>query len=319
MIILGKNLTEQEENQELWYKAEMTNRQFASLSHKLFSADIENEIINLNFFVNKLEKAKNINLVEVEKWLKNSWNTEKVLFQNKSIIENTGQSFAMQWAFPQAYYSTFGSVLAHFKALGYTQESHSAVMKNFSNLVEQNKLPLSICFYCTGGKKELKYVNIVKPKDISSLDFDETNIKTIDNQICQFLKATREIKLDEKAPDFKFKNAKGQRRKNLSPTMWLEVSKSIGHTTIMDLLYRKRIKANYQDIDTFSSSHFKGLEVLANLCVIVSRLNLINETYIAKAIGIENYEAILGRHLKKVKNDSVAKRFQKTKSIINAI
>lgn len=318
MFDFGQLLVDAQENQELWFRAEMTHRQFASLSHKLVSADIENEIINLDFFVNRLEKAKNLNIDEVEKWLKNSWNTENVLVQNKSIIENTGQSFAMQWAFPQAYYSTFGSLLAHFKALGYTQESHTAVLKNFSLLVEQNKFPESICFYCTGGKKNYEYVNIVKPNDVASMDFDTGNIKTIDNHICQFLKATREIKLDDKAPDLKFKNGKGQKRKKLSPAMWQQVSNALGHTTIMDLLYRKRIKANYQDIDTFSSTQFKGLEVLTNISAVVSRLNLINETYIAKAIGIDNYEAMLNRHLKKVNNDTVKTRFETTKTIINA-
>jgi hypothetical protein len=319
MYNFGQILADAQENQELWFKAEMTHRQFASLSHKLASADIENEIINLDFFVNKLEKAKNLNLPEVEKWLKNSWNTENVLIQNKSIIENTGQSFAMQWAFPQAYYSTFGSLLAHFKALGYTQESHIAVMKNFSSLVEQNKFPESICFYCTGGKKNFEFVNIEKPNDVASMDFDTGNTKTINNHICQFLKATREIKLDDKAPDLKFKNAKGQRRKKLSPSMWQQVSTSLGHTTIMDLLYRKRIKANYQDIDTFSSNHFKGLEVLTNLSTVVGRLNLVNETYIAKAVGLQNYEAMLNRHLRKVNNDTVAARFETIRTIINAI
>lgn len=318
MFDFGKLLVDTQENQELWFRAEMTHRQFASLSHKLVNADIENEIINLDFFVNRLEKAKNLNHDELEKWLKNSWNTENVLLQNKSIIENTGQSFAMQWAFPQAYYSTFGSLLAHFKALGYTQESHTAVLKNFSLLVEQNKFPESICFYCTGGKKNFGYVNIVKPNDVASMDFDIGNIETIDNHICQFLKATREIKLDDKAPDLKFKNGKGQRRKKLSPEMWQQVSNALGHTTIMDLLYRKRIKANYQDIDTFSSSQFKGIEVLTSLSEVVNRLNLINETYIAKAIGLDNYEAMLNRHLKKVNNETVKTRFETTKSIINA-
>jgi hypothetical protein len=55
-------------NEELWYKTEMTHRQFASLSQKLNNCDIENEIINLTFFKNKIVKSKKINLDEVEKW-----------------------------------------------------------------------------------------------------------------------------------------------------------------------------------------------------------------------------------------------------------
>ncbi|MDP3927762.1 MAG: hypothetical protein Q8R57_01940 [Bacteroidota bacterium] len=318
MFDFGQLLVEAEENEELWFRAEMTHRQFASLSHKLVTADIENEIVNLDFFINRLEKAKNLKLEEVEKWLKNSWNTENVLIQNKSIIENTGQSFAMQWAFPQAYYSTFGSLLAHFKALGYTQESHTAVMKNFAVLVEQNKLPTSVCFYCTGGKNNIGYINIAKPNDVASMDFDIDNIKTIDNHICQFLKSTREIKLDEKAIDLKLKNKPGQKRKNLNSAKWQRVSEAIGHTTIMDLLYRKRIKANYQDIETFSSAQFKGLEVLTNLSLVVGRLNLINETYIAKAVGLDAYYSMLNRHLKNVKNETVEARFETIKSLVSA-
>lgn len=304
------------ENQDLWYRAEMTHRQFAALSHKLVNADIENEIMNLLFFKERLEKGRNADLGEIEKWLKNSWNTENVLIHNKTIIENTGQSFAMQWAFPQAYYSVFGSMMGHFNALGYTQESHTAVLKYFGTLVEQNKLPESICFYCTGGKKNMEFINIEKPDDINPMDFDASNAKTIDNHICQFLRATREIKLEGKAPDLKFKTKKGKKRKNLSPAMWNQVSASLGHTTIIDLLYRKRIKANYQDIDTFSSNEFKGIAVLANLCNVVDRLNLVNESYIAKAIGINEYKAILNRQLQIVAIESVRKRFDSIFDII---
>lgn len=310
---------EAKEEKELWFRAEMTHRQFASLSHKLVYSEIENEILNLDFFIKKLEKGKNSNLQEIEKWLKNSWNTENVLIQNKSIIENTGQSFAMQWAFPQAYYSTFGSLLAHFKALGYTQESHASVLKNFAQLVEQKKLPESICFYCTGGKTNIVFKNITKPDDLNPMDFDENNPLTFDNHICQFLKATRQIKLDDKAPSLNFKNKKGVKRKKLNPDLWQIVSNTIGHTTIMDLLYRKRIKANYQDIDTFSSTQFKGIEVLTNLSNVVGRLNLVNEVFISKAIGINEYESMLSRHLKKVKNESVELRFETIQSIVKAL
>lgn len=312
-------LVEAEENEDLWFRAEMTHRQFASLSHKLTNSDIENEIINLDFFVNKLAKTNNLSLDEIEKWLKNSWNTEEVLNQNKIIIENTGQSFAMQWAFPQAYYSTFGSLLAHFKALGYPQESHSSVLKHFALLLEQNKFPKSVSFYCTGGKKTYFYKNIEKPNNLNSIHFDVKHFETIDNQICQFLKSTREIKLDDKAIDMKLKNRPGQKKKNLNEAKWKRVSDACGHTTIMDLLYRKRIKANYQDISTFSSAQFKGLEVLTNLSIVVNRLNLINETFIAKAIGLDKYSAMLDRHLNKVRNGQVGARFETTKLIINTI
>ncbi len=144
-------------------------------------------------------------------------------------------------------------------------------------------------------------------------------LETIDNQICQFLKSTREVMSDNKAPKMKFKAKNGKPRKNLTPQMWEKVSDSIGYTTIMDLLYRKRIKANYLDIETFNAKEFKGEEVLSNLCSVINRLNLTHEAYIAKAIGIEEYEKMLKRHLEMVNNEIVQSRFETIKTIIDSV
>ncbi len=318
MISNGSITIDSEEDEELWFKVEMTHRQFGALAHKLQNADLENEIINLEFFKNRLKKAKNLNLEEVEKWLKNSWNTEHVMLQNKTIIENTGQSFAMQWAFPQAYYATFASITAHYNALGYTEKSHTAVLKNFGALIEQGKFPQGISFYCCGGKTKIEYNNITKCDNISSMEYNINKPETIDNQICQFLKATREINLNDQARKNKFKNAKGLVRKKLNPQLWEIVSNSIGNTTLLDLLYRKRIKANYLDIDTFSSAHFRGLEMSDCLSTIIDRFNFVNECYIAKAIGFGELKNMLDRHLKTVNNETVKNRLDKVQSILNS-
>lgn len=310
--------THTNEQSELWFKAEMTHRQFLALSHKLMTADIENEILNHVFWVNKLSSALHLNLSEVEKWLNNAWNTENVLDGNHNIIDNTGQSFALQWAFPQAYYSTFGTLLAHFKALGYTETSHAAVLKKFGQLAGEKKLPESICFYSSGSMEQVTYHNLLKPLNIKPIEFDITNQKTIDNHICQFLKATREIKLIDKAADFRFKNKNGTPKQKLSSTNWQRVAETLGNTTIMDLLYRKRIKANYQDIDTFTYEGFKGKEVLTNLNNIVNRLNLVNEAYIAKAIGLKEFINMSDRHLKKVDNPILTKRRKIISSLMTA-
>ncbi len=312
--------TQEEESadQKLWFKAEMTHRQFKALSHKLNESDIENEILNLKYFKDSLSASKSLTLSEVEMWLTNSWNTENVLFHNHSIIENTGQSFAMQWAFPQAYYSAFCSILAFFKSVGFTQTSHTQVLKEFGNLLEAGKYPDSIAMYSTGSKKSITYHNIEKPDVENSIDLDLDKPQTVDNQICQFLKSTRELMSDNQAPKMKFKAKNGKVRKNLTADMWEKVSKSIGNTTIMDLLYRKRIKANYLDIEIFNSKEFKAEEVLNNLCQVINRLNLVNEVYVAKAIGIDKYESMLKKHLNSVKNEIAETRFRTIKSIIES-
>lgn len=300
---------------ELWFKAEMTHCQFLALAHKLDSSDIENEIYNLDYW-NRINKSKNNNLQDIEKCLINSWNTENVLDSNHVVIDNTGQSFALQWAFTQAYYSCFGNLLAHFKAIGHTEFSHTAVLRKFGNLMNENKLPNSISFYSKGSIRQITYHNIDKPSDAKILKLELSNQSTVDNHICQFLKATREIKLIEKAPDFKFKTKAGGPKTNLGTNEWQRVSESVGNTTIMDLLYRKRIKANYQDIETFTYEGFKGKDVLTNLTRIVNRLNFANECYIAKAIGIDEFSKIAESHLKKVDNGILKNRLNRVHGLL---
>ncbi|WP_299706869.1 hypothetical protein [uncultured Pontibacter sp.] len=306
------------EEDNLKFRADVTHNQFLALSTKLNQADLENDMVNSKYFVN-LRGAKNPPLPEIDKWLKNSWNTEKVLAENKTVIENTGQSFAMQWAFAQAYYTTFGSFLAHFKAVGHTENSHSAVLKKLGKLMGESKLPLSMSFYSTGGRNHIDFVNISKPCGIKNLQIELEKEETINNQICQFLKSTRELRLKEKVSDFKFITSKRKPKKSLNFLDWKKVSDSLGHTTIMDLLYRKRIKANYDDIDTFNYNGFKGLDVLNSLCCITNRLNLVNECYIAKAIGIEQYTSILSNHLKRVKNNIVEERLNTVLAVVSAV
>ncbi|MBK7344713.1 MAG: hypothetical protein IPJ06_17450 [Saprospiraceae bacterium] len=184
--------------------------------------------------------------------------------------------------------------------------------------MSQRKYPSSISIYTSGSKKNIFYNNIVKPNLDTTIELDLNIPETVDNQICQFLKSTREVMSDNRAPSMKFRAKSGQIRKNLTPQMWDKVSDSIGHTTIMDFLYRKRIKANYLDIETFNSAEFKGALVLNNLCKVVDRLNLSNETFIAKAIGIIEFERILKKHLTSVKNEIAERRIEIIKAIIKA-
>jgi hypothetical protein len=320
-MIFGKAKTEDvKAEKELWYKAEMTHRQILALAHKLKNSDIENEIINLAFF-KKIVPAKTIDLNEIEKWLNNAWNTENILCSNHSIIDNSGQGFALQWAFPQAYYSVFGTLLAHFNVVGYTEKSHTSVLRKFGQLTQENRLPESICFHTNGAKKNLTYHGIEKPENLQAIYLDTENPETIDNQICQFLKSTREMKLAERAPDIvknlKLKTASGAYKKNLSPFDWQKVSSSIGITSILDILYRKRIKANYQDVNVFTYKKLKGKDVLENLCIVVDRMNLVNEAYVAKAIGLEKYKKIVKNYLKRTPNTTLEKRFEIVVTVIN--
>ena len=48
----------------------------------------------------------------------------------------------------------------------------------------------------------------------------------------------------------------------------------------------------------------------------VDRINLVNETYIAKAIGYKGFETIADAHINKVDNPKLRKRLAITESIL---
>ena len=307
-----------EDEKELWFRAEMNKRQFKALAYRLVNADIENEILN-NSYYQRISLSANYSNVEVAQWLKNSWNTERVLFQNLDIINNTKQAFCMQWAFPQAYYTVFGNIIAMFKAIGFTETSHTAVLKKYATIMQENKLPETVGICCDGTNNKFEYHNIDLPENVEGhMDLDFKNPDTIDHHICQFLRATRRNRLKEKAPKMNFKTKSGKKRQNLNQDHWAIVSKSVGPTSILDFLYRKRIKGNYQDIETYNCPYFDGQSVLSDLLSIVDRLNLTSETYLSKAIGFENYRSIAENHLHKVQNDRLTERINTIEQIKNA-
>lgn len=281
---------------ELYYQTQVTLNQFISIGEKFRKGDIVNEIYNNKFFKSKIQLHHNPDLKIVGQYLKNSWNTENVLNLNKLILENTNNSFMVQWGIPQTYYSIFTSLLSFYKSMGYPQESHTSVLRRYGDLVQEGKFPESMSMYLTGTKKDKTFVNIEKPKGLRTLEFNIRNEESIDNKICQLLNSTREFKLSESGKDYK-KNSKTKVKK-LNETQLREVSKNVGNTTILDFLYRKRIKSNYQDTDTFTSELLDGKTIIDELCHMVYNYNLVTESYIFKRIGKKGFERIIDSQLK---------------------
>ena len=109
------------------FAAEMTNRQFAALRSRMAKADLEKEAAAL-LCSRPRRRAKNCAVAEVRKWATNSWNTEQILRLSAELLPAEQLVNALQWAFPQAYYSTFALTLATYKVIGHTETSDAAVI-----------------------------------------------------------------------------------------------------------------------------------------------------------------------------------------------
>ena len=183
---------------EVEYASEMTFKQFIALTNYLkFHNPIEEVIVNKYF--QKLKLAKGSNPEEIKKWIFNAWNTERILRESDNFISIKENYFALQWSFPQAYYSVFLLTLAFQKLNDNASDtSHNGVMTKFGRFVSENKYPKMISFYAEGTIKNPVFKNVKKYPSSSSLSLDYSSKEYCETQICQFLKGSREKLLKEK-------------------------------------------------------------------------------------------------------------------------
>ena len=90
-----------------------------------------------------------------------------------------------------------------------------------------------------------------------------------------------------------FQNAKGALVKSFGKKHWDIIYKTIPETTLLNILYRLRLKANYRDIETFMNADINFKEFHSCLGKIISYLNFVHEAYLHKAIGDTEYKKIV--------------------------
>lgn len=306
---------------KIQYGAEMTFKQFIALTNYLKFHDFVAET-KANYYFNRITTAKNVNPDKVKKWIFNGWNTERILRANDKYLEIGDNYFALQWSFPQAYYSVFMLTLAYMTLNGQNTTSHAGIMNKFSEYAVQGKYPKTISFHCKGTKKNPEFVHIKKYPSSTSLELDHHSKESCETQICQFLNSTRQILLDEKRNNKNvaktFTTGKGKNKKpkkKLSESEWQIIANKIKETNILHLLYRKRIKSNYREIDSFTYENLKADYIHKSLIGIVKNLNFVHEMYIYKMIGSDKYHdfykeytkekelAFLDQRIKKINNE----------------
>lgn len=240
------------------------------------------------------KKASNYNSNEVQRWLVNGWNTEYLLYLNSTALDGDGLHHALHWAFPQAYYAVFAVTLAYYRAVGYTETSHKAVIKKLGRCVTAGHYPNAIAFAMDGGKPRTQ-LHLSECALPTPLHFDRGDAAVVDTWIRRFLNATREADLKACLKAAKLKTKDLKPKKAFSKEDWANASNALGPTTLLSLLYRKRIKANYSDIDTFLHHDLDASSVFGSLSACVAAMNFVHETFIYRAIGATDFEALVNR------------------------
>ncbi|MCC5945037.1 MAG: hypothetical protein JJT94_08875 [Bernardetiaceae bacterium] len=274
---------------------------FEALARHLKQDDLRYALKKVPFFEKKIQYTKEINIKKLRDLLFNAWSTEYLLRAHVVRKDTAYQKLALHWTFPQVYYSAYLCMYAFFLCKKTSSKTHDALIKQFATLVEHKAYPEVICFYATGEMKNFECHNLpdYKPLTPNKVLSKIENKEEVSAQIASFLCSTRKQKArqlkEEKQQHARsaLKNAKGEPLKSFRTEHWRIITDKMSITTIFDLLYRLRIKANYQSVDTFLNADIDFQFFYQNLYEVVAYLNFVHESYIAKSIGIRNFKAIV--------------------------
>ena len=276
-------------NDERDHAAITTNNEFAALAIRIKPGIALDELCQLPYFLS-LQKRHVADVDAIGNYLVNGWNTERILRITAKSLTVDALPSGLQWGFPMAYYSVYSVALAYFKVAGYTESSHTSVIRKFGSLATQGKYPQSMSFLAS-GPKPCVFSGIQYDAEFSTLS-KPNDAKTADKMIACFLSGTRKRDLEEKKKDIRLVTKAGKRKRAFDSDDWSKVSEKLGRTSLLSLLYRKRIKANYRDIDAFFSPRIDGSGIFRSLHQMVDTINLVHEAMIAKMIGTAGFEKL---------------------------
>jgi hypothetical protein len=271
------------------------------------------------FFNNLKLRNVDFEIDNIRKLLWNSWSTEYAFILTSTVDNDEYYKFALHWNFPQAYYSIYLSMTAFHETQGVANEQHEKSIKLFGNSVKDGHYPQAISFFCKGLHESFEYKGLSTfanfPKDYSAL----SRVNSLDEaqmHIASFLKSTRKKNAENKREkarinnDKRFLNAKSEFRKSFSKAHWDLIYQTIPETTIFNIMYRLRIKANYHDVETFINADIDFKAFHNCLSGIIDYLNYIHEAYVYKVIGKQEYEKILNSFPTHLNKETACRRYQ---------
>lgn len=194
------------------------------------------------------------------------------------------------WLPVQSYYAIHGIGLATMVALERASpQRHRGFRADFSELVNKY-FPCPFCGRCIGGPdlKDFSFQNLSTSIDKVTRQSQLANprfIQEIENFIGKSLSTTREKSLKVRFDEIR----KGKRKKRLSSKEKKECCQKEHATSVCDLLYRMRIRSNYDNPDMYlfasddpdsATKHYKDLRYLTR--ILVAGLDALIERRIGK-------------------------------------
>jgi hypothetical protein len=235
---------------------------------------------------------------EIKKLLLNSWSTEYALRTTAELGDEQYLRAALHWTFPQAYYSILFGLRAFLATLGVTGNNSELIRREVSRLVVRGFYPQPLSYYASGHYDTFTVHRLPLASYKPSLQLAAETIEA-QAQIGQFLRTTRRLRAKgirqqvQSNPKTALRTKNGDILEKFSSSHWQQLTWRIGYTTYYDLLGRLRISANHREIERFVEAEIDFRLFHQCLLELVSYINFVHESYIAKAIGLEAYQEMM--------------------------
>ncbi|WP_236704993.1 hypothetical protein [Hymenobacter sp. AT01-02] len=311
---------EQKQAEETWRKSipaqVFLNYFFAINYHIQEGDDAQGGLQHLPFFRAHQAELTDADVQAVTKLLSACWSTEYALRSTAELGDEDYLRNALHWTFPQAYHTIMAGLQAFLYTAGVRSNNPSLIRREVGRLVVRNAYPRPISFYAAGAYGDFSIHRLPLAGYKAGLHIAGKEIDA-QAQIGQFLRTTRKIKAVstrqqvQANPNTAIRSQKtGKALDKWTASHWQQITWRLGYTTIFDLLGRLRISQTSREIERFVEAEIDFKLFHQSLLNIVSYLNGIHETYVAKAIGLERYQQLVAGLPKHLQNTFVHERLQ---------
>jgi hypothetical protein len=173
------------------------------------------------------------------------------------------------------------------------------VMREAGRLVVKNAYPQAMSFYASGHYDDFRVNRLPLAHYKPGLQIAGKELEA-QSQIGQFLRTTRRMKakavrqqVQANAATAIRSSRTGEVLQKFGPQHWQQLTWRMGYTTLFDLLARLRISNSHREIERFVQAEIDFKLFHESLLEIVSYLNGIHESYVAQAMGLQQYEAFV--------------------------
>lgn len=237
-------------------------------------------------------------------FLRNAWATEVLLNAPRQVGGADLITFANHWAVVQAYYAVFEALNAVVLTGGSANPptTHGTMLRWAAYHLGTAASPFPPPWTCrvTGapGYAFGGFPSGWTRRQVSNI----ANVTVFDcfDRIAQALKTTRDHQIEAKRPSWisGLRTARGQPRRTLPRRVLEDRAAAMAPTTLFDLLYRLRIRSNYQEADAFLRGALGSADAEAfhrALCDVVATTLLVVEIQLAHQVGAESLRDELER------------------------